>query len=111
MSTIEGAPQNVEGASERICRVPTPGKNIRVCRMNLRLEAPERHHLSALKGIPKSWGCLRDWGASDPGVESSSESGWRQTGLGVEKNVNASPQPWGRRKLESVSEQGGDKNL
>ena len=54
MSMIEGAAQNVNDASERIYRVPMLRKSIRVCRMNHRLEAPERHHLSVLKGSPKS---------------------------------------------------------
>ena len=54
MSTIEGVPQNVKGASERIFHVPMAEKSIRVCRTNHRSETHEMHRISVLESIPKS---------------------------------------------------------
>ena len=88
MSTIEGAPQNVKVASELIYRVPMPGKSIRVSRTNHSLEAPERHRLSVLKGIPKSWRCLRDWGSLRP--------------LGVPQNPGGATDWPGHRRIRMI---------
>ena len=108
MSTLDGAPQNVKSASERICRVPMPGESIRLCRANHRLETPEKHSLSVLKGIlrmPQRLGELQT-------LESSSEFGWRHSlssGQGIEECECFSTVLGVLWKLESIYKHGGAK--